>query len=175
MAGSLIKLDEEIVTSAVASVTIGDTDWDSSYDVYMVRINNLAPSTDNTTLQFRTTSSGVPNTTATYDRAFLRMKSDTAFQPRGGSNETYFNFATNIGTGTSETMNAIFYLFNFNNASEYSHLTVEANNITSGGVLTGNQGGHIHTLQTACDGLQFFMSSGNIASGKFVLYGLKNS
>jgi len=36
MAGSLIKIDEEIVTSAVASVTLGGTDWDSSYDVYMV-------------------------------------------------------------------------------------------------------------------------------------------
>jgi len=172
MAGALIKLDEEIVTSAVASVTIGDTAWDSSYDVYMVTINKLAPSTDGAGLQFRTTSSGVPNTTATYDRAFLRMKTDTAFQPRGGSNETYFNFATSVGTATSETLNAVFYLFNFNNSSEYSHLTVEANNITSGGVLTGNQGGHIHTLYTACDGLQFFMSSGNIASGKFTLYGL---
>ena len=36
MAGSLIKIDEEIVTSAVASVTLGGADWDSSYDVYMV-------------------------------------------------------------------------------------------------------------------------------------------
>ena len=34
MAGSLIKIDEEIVSSAVSSVTLGGTDWDSSYDVY---------------------------------------------------------------------------------------------------------------------------------------------
>jgi len=36
MAGSLVKIDEEIVTSPVASVTLGGADWDSSYDVYMV-------------------------------------------------------------------------------------------------------------------------------------------
>ena len=29
MAGSLIKIDEEIVTSAVASVTLGGANWDS--------------------------------------------------------------------------------------------------------------------------------------------------
>ena len=33
MAGSLIKIDEEIVSSAVASVTL--TGIDSTYDVYM--------------------------------------------------------------------------------------------------------------------------------------------
>ena len=39
MAGSLIKIDEEIVTSAVASVELGGANWDSSYDVYMVKTN----------------------------------------------------------------------------------------------------------------------------------------
>ena len=39
MAGSLRKIDEEIVSSAVASVTL--TGIDSTYDVYKVVINNL--------------------------------------------------------------------------------------------------------------------------------------
>ena len=47
MAGSLIKIDEEIVSSAVASVTLGGSNWDSSYDVYMVQFSNLKPTTDN--------------------------------------------------------------------------------------------------------------------------------
>ena len=38
MAGSLIKIDEEIVSSAVASVTL--TGIDSTYDVYQVVISN---------------------------------------------------------------------------------------------------------------------------------------
>ena len=47
MAGSLIKIDEEIVSSAVASVELGGSNWDSSYDVYMVQFSNLKPTTDN--------------------------------------------------------------------------------------------------------------------------------
>ena len=45
MAGSLIKIDEEIVSSAVASVTL--TGIDSTYDVYMVKMNNVSVGTVN--------------------------------------------------------------------------------------------------------------------------------
>jgi len=44
MAGSLIKIDEEIVSSAVASVTL--TGIDSTYDVYVVKLNNVFASAD---------------------------------------------------------------------------------------------------------------------------------
>ena len=47
MAGSLIKIDEEIVSSAVASVTLGGSDWDSSYDVYKIIISGWTCSDDN--------------------------------------------------------------------------------------------------------------------------------
>ena len=57
MAGSLVKIDEEIVSSAVASVTL--TGIDSTYDVYMVRVSNLVPATDDARTQVRTTTSGV--------------------------------------------------------------------------------------------------------------------
>ena len=39
MAGSLIKIDEEIVTSAVASVTL--TGIDSTYDSYVFKFINM--------------------------------------------------------------------------------------------------------------------------------------
>ena len=45
MAGSLILLDS-ITASDDASLTLGTTDWDSSYDVYMVKIFNLTPATN---------------------------------------------------------------------------------------------------------------------------------
>ena len=64
---SLIKIDEEIVTSAVASVTL--TGIDSTYDVYMLKVNNLKVDTDNTTLYGRVSNSGTADTTSNYDRA----------------------------------------------------------------------------------------------------------
>ena len=77
MAGSLIKIDEEIVSSAVSSVTL--TGIDSTYDVYMVKINNVVPETDIDDVRIRVTESGTPNTTLNYDRAFKNLKADTTF------------------------------------------------------------------------------------------------
>ena len=94
MAGSLIKIDEEIVTSAVASVTLGGADWDSSYDVYMVKYNNVVPSTDAQVLKLRVTTSGAPDSDSQYDDAIMFMKSDGAFSKTGGTNQDHFPFDT---------------------------------------------------------------------------------
>ena len=69
MAGSLIKIDEEIVTSAVATVELGGTNWDSSYDVYMVRLNNVTNSSTGAyyDLYARVLTSGTPQTDSNYD------------------------------------------------------------------------------------------------------------
>ena len=58
MAGSLIKIDEEIVSSAVASVTL--TGIDSTYDVYMVKIFGVYFATDKDSITMRVTTSGTP-------------------------------------------------------------------------------------------------------------------
>ena len=75
MAGSLIKIDEEIVTAAVASVTL--TGIDNTYDVYMVKLNNAQPDTDIVTLETRFTVSGTPDISANYDEAFKTLRANT--------------------------------------------------------------------------------------------------
>ena len=46
--------------------------------------------------------------------------------------------------------------------------------INDGGELTGEQGGGYLTVNSAIDGVNYsFISSGNIESGTFTLYGLK--
>jgi hypothetical protein len=153
MAGSLIKIDEEIVSSAVASVTLGASNWDSSYDVYVVQVINVATDTDAQGLRFRFTVSGTPDTSSNYDRAYKNLRADSAFSNINYTNQAELDLG-NIGTGTQEIANATQYLFNFNNASEYSFCTVEASNRNNDSHLRGFQGG-------------------NIASGTFKLYGLK--
>jgi hypothetical protein len=172
MAGSLIKIDEEIVTSAVASVTLGGADWDSSYDVYMVRVNNCIPATDNVSAYMRITKSGTADTTSNYDYAYKDLKAYTTFSNNSSTNQDKLNFG-NTGTGGSEGLNTIIYLFNFNSSSEYSFGTQEDTMLTSGQQHRGQQGGFVHTVASASDGVHFFFSSGNIASGTFTLYGLK--
>ena len=171
MAGSLIKIAETTVSSAVASVTL--TGIDSTYDVYMVRFNNVAPVTDNVNLLIRVTVSGVADTTANYDEAAKFLDSTTSFGTQSNTNQTYWFNSLAIGNSTSEQTNSILYLFNFNNSSEYSFYTKENTSLTYLAGNTGYQGGGVHTVAQSCDGLQFFFSSGNIASGTFTLYGLK--
>ena len=75
MAGSLIKIDEFTVSSAVASVTIGGgssgssglNTIDSTYDVYKLVVSSLKPVTDAVTVQMRFTASGTPDSSSNYD------------------------------------------------------------------------------------------------------------
>jgi hypothetical protein len=173
MAGSLIKIDEEIVTSAVASVTLGGANWDSSYDVYMVKFNNVAPSTDVVSFSVRFTVSGTPDTSANYDVAQKNIRTSTPFTNTSSTNITTLFLSRQLGTGTGEIANGIHYLFNFNNPSEYSFLTNEESIITSDAELLGKQGGGTLTVSQATDGVQYLVGSGNIVSGTFTLYGLK--
>lgn len=170
---SLIKIDEEIVTSAVASVTL--TGIDSTYDVYMVKVNNVAPDVANRILYMRVTEGGTANTTANYDYAYKGLRADTSFANLSGTNSTIWQTNGGYGssTGTGQTMNGVFYLFNFNNASEYSFFTNETANFTGTPALRAGQGGGVFTSTSSCDGLYFYFNVDNINSGVFTLYGLK--
>ena len=174
MAGSLIKIDEEIVTSAVASVTL--TGIDSTYDVYMVKYNNVETDFDYSNLLIRFTKdvSGTPTpqTTANYDYASKNLRSYTSFANESATNLTlaYINSSTATGTGTGETTQTILYLFNFNNSSEYSFLTKEQVTVDLDARLIGGQGGAVYTVAEAHNGIHFFPDAGNIASGTFTLY-----
>ena len=172
MAGSLIKINEAIVTTAIPSVTL--TGINSTYDVYMVKVNNVAPDGANRQLYMRVTKSGTADITANYDWAYKGLRTDTTFSNISNTNQTFWqtsNYANS--TGTSQTMNGVFYLFNFANASEYSFVTNETANLTGANLLIGAQGGGVHTVASASDGINFYYSADNINSGVFTLYGLK--
>ena len=172
MAGSLIKIYEEIVTSAVSSVDLGGANWDSSYDVYMVKFSNVTVTTDSTILYARVLKSdNTADSTANYDRAIKILRTDASFGNVGQTNQTEFGIEV-LGTATGESANGIFYLFNFNNASEYNFCTTEMSNLDNASRLIAGQGGFVHTINQLGKGLQFFMSSSTIAGGIFTLYGL---
>jgi hypothetical protein len=170
MASSLIKIDEEIVTSAVASVTL--TGIDSTYDVYMVKINKLECDTNNRDVWLRFTTSGTADTSSNYDNANKELRADSAFSNRSGTNLSVIQIGGNIGDQTGEQFNAVLYLFNFNNASEYSFCTFETSHLDSGPNHRGRQGGGVLTVAQATDGINVLMAGGNIDNGTFTLYGL---
>ena len=173
MAGSLIKIDEEIVTSAVASVTL--TGIDSTYDVYQLLIKNVIPETDNLgDLKLRVTESGTPNSTANYDWAYKVLWNNGAFFNQQNTNQGELDLSGVLGTGTGESQMANIYIFNAPNSSEYTFFTVEQMNYDKTPDFTGFNGGGVFTSASTVNGVNIFIANScNIASGKFSLYGLK--
>ena len=171
MAGSLIKIDEEIVSSGVSSVTL--TGIDSTYDVYMVKFNNFKGSSDNNNLELRLTESGTPNTTSNYDYAYKKLDATTTFANQNSSNQSNFDLEIQVGNDTGEQSNGVLYILNANNSSEYTFITIETSFLNPFVGLNGTQGGGVFTVTSAVDGVNIFFSSGNIASGTISLYGLK--
>ena len=164
--GKLVQVATNTVTSAVSSVTLTGIDSD---DVYMATINALVPAS-NSNLSARFTVSGTPDTSSNYDRAAYDLRSEVNFATISTTNQNNIQLAS-TGNATNEMGNGIFYLFNFNNASEYSFMTNEESTIhPTNGNIRGRQGGAVLTVAQATDGIQFFMASGNIASGTFTLY-----
>tara|TARA_R100001460_G_scaffold717_2_gene3290 strand:- start:276 stop:794 length:519 start_codon:yes stop_codon:yes gene_type:complete len=171
MAGSLIKISETTVSSSVSTVTI--TGIDSTYNVYKLVANNVTPSADTNEIRMRFTASGTAQSTSNYDWANKRLRSSTSFTNDSDTNQTGTRALDNIGTGTGENSNAVFYLFNFSNSSEFSFATIEGSG-HNGSENRMFQGGTVYTVAEAHDGVQFFNQQGNnIDSGTFTLYGLR--
>ena len=175
MPGNLIKISDTIVSSDTSSLTI--TGIDSTYNIYQMIIKDAVPATNGQSLRMRVTKGGVVQSDANYDEANEGIRSDQySWNDHASENLTYWNriggwSTNNASTEEGASGNAILYLFNFPNA-QYSYITVEgAAKWTSG--LIGIQGGGVHTVASASDGVNFFFSTGDIASGKFSLYGLK--
>ena len=173
MAGSLIKIDEVDVTSGVSTVTLGGVDWDDSYDVYQVVANNVQCDTDTKTLTFRFLDSSNATINTGYSVAYKTLKSNATFGNDAGDLTVAPFIDLYLGTGTGEAANGVLYIFNANNASEYTYYTQEISYLNNSGVLTGNQGGGVLKSAEVTKGLTFVMSSGNIDGGNFKLYGLK--
>ena len=173
MAGSLIEIQKITLSTPTASAVL--TGIDSTYDVCKLVISNVQPVTDNKNMIFRITKSGSADTTSNYDRASMVFRSTTSFFNDSGTNSDSTTFAFSLGNNTGEKANAVLYLFNFANASEYSVMTVESNFLDLTPELLGAQGGITHTVESASDGVSITMESGvNINTGaEFTLYGLR--
>ena len=169
MAGQLIQVNTATVTVATPSVTLTGIDSD---DVYMVAIVGASPSNGSDEIRIRVTKdvagTPTPQTTANYDYADKFLRASAAFINDYGANGTYTRGTGNIDNAF-QGGNGIFYLYNFNNSSEYSFITIES--VTYGfSEGRGYQGGAVYTVAEVHNGIHFYPSTGNIDSGTFTLY-----
>ena len=168
MAGSLVQVATNTVTSAVSSVDLIGTTTD---DVYMIAISGLACADDSYPLYLRFTESGTANSTANYDTTYKQFKADTSFSNAYGENQSVMDMGFACGNDTGEDISMIMYVYNANNSSEYTTVSYETTFMVSTPKFWGRAGGGLFTVTSAVDGISFFFgSSKNIASGTFTLY-----
>lgn len=168
MSGSLIKIDEEVLSGTVSSVTL--LGIDTTYEVYKVVISNAQVTTDESDVKIRFTESDTPNTTANYDSAHYHLNSQQAFNTQTETNSTSMDLSLNIGNDTGEAFNSVVYIFNAPNSSEFTFITCENTILSKTAELRGKQGGGVFTVTSAVNGIQFIES---MDTGTFTLYGLK--
>ena len=170
MAGSLIKINEVIASS---SATITLTGINTTYNVYQVVASNIVPASDSQALRIRVGTGGTPDSDSEYDMTFKVFESNSGISNHTEVNQTSWRGVT-YGTGTNEAGNLLINCFNFSNASNFSYITLEENTFTNSAHLASFTGGAVHSVNEANDSISFHMASGNIASGTFSLYALKN-
>tara|TARA_R100000426_G_scaffold12762_2_gene12642 strand:- start:1 stop:504 length:504 start_codon:yes stop_codon:yes gene_type:complete len=162
----LLQVATNTVSSAVSSVTLTGINSD---DVYMVAYSNVFMSSSGAQNRIRFTVSGSADTSSNYDRASKQMYTNQSFFNSSGTNGDHIS-SLGLGTTHDKSDYGILYLYNFNSSSEFSFITREQIQTNSAGEKAGIMGGAVLTVAQATDGIQFFASTGNIASGTFTLY-----
>lgn len=164
--------------TASASATINFTGLSSTYRHYLVKIRNLIPGTDATQLWMRTSTDGG----STYDNGASNYFYSVSIDRAGAGNDVTSATATEIPlTGTEAGVSL------GTSTNEQGHFDVEivrpstvANvQIVWHGIAYSSNpyscryDGQARRLASAdVDAIRFLMSSGNIASGTFDLYGI---
>ena len=163
--GKLVQVATNTVTSAVASVTLTGIDSD---DVYMVAMNNVLTSTGSVYVM-RVQVGGTDQTGSHYDKAGKNLFAGGAFSNASGTNTAWYYPDNNTTINPSQ---AIHYIYNANNSSEYTFFSTENVN---GNNSRGYQGGGVYKQASQVDGISILAyntapSNGAFSSGTFTLY-----
>ena len=172
MAGALIQVATNTVSSAVASVTLTGI---STNDSYMLAFNNVTMNTSGSGLYFRTTTSGSADGDSEYDTAMTFLRSVNAFDNTSSVNGDKWGLGPQrVASGVSA--NTILNLFNFNNSSEYSFVVVDNCHFWSGSnEFAGYVGAATHSVAESNDGIHFVSDSGRtFTAGTFTLFKIQS-
>ena len=96
MAGSLIEIDREVASSTPSVLTV--TGIDTTYNVYLVQVKGIVPSSDDT-IAWRITKGGSIQTDSEYDNARKDMPATASFQDNEAQNATSVTNADIESTG----------------------------------------------------------------------------
>ena len=165
--------------NSAAAITIGSSSLlSSTYKVYMLQGINLTMATDGANIHIQFLISGSTKSDAYYRYVRTRMYSGSStvsgYVSEGDTQIPYVG--ESMGTSAGENGYFTAYLYNPADTNDYKTFQMisgtqdtsrsQQQNVTSGS----------YTADTGpVTGISFFSSSGNIAAGRFNLYGVANA
>lgn len=170
---SMVLLDTK---TASTSSTIDFTSFiDGTYDNYLIKISGMVPSSNGFDLLMRVSVASTFKSDALYYWGLSQIHQGGANVPLGGTTDTSIKLGDSL---PNTAANGLRYDINFSNPDSTALYTT-FDGSGSGFQTTNGVSGYTpagYYLNTAAiDGIRFLMSTGDIASGIFRLYGIKDS
>lgn len=174
-AGNWIKISSATANNSVA---ITFTGLSSTYGTYVVTISNLAPITDATTLWMRTSSNngvsydaGASDYDWFVDSSELDTTPTSALTADDADSQIEITGTDTMGNSTNE--NGAFTIW-ISDPSAAQYCRIYGQGEFTNSAPTGTNVTFCGSRKAAADvdAIQFLMSSGNINTGEFILYGL---
>jgi hypothetical protein len=173
--GSMVFISS---VTASSSTTVQFTNIDSTYDVYVIELVTAIPAVNTDELRMRFSSNnGSTYFSAGTDYAFSYITNQSnASTPSGNASGSisYIPFTSVSSSVFGAGVSGFIKIFNPARAAYtlvLSDFTFSPTEVRSG----QNRGGAVVLQSAAKNAVQLFFGSGNIASGTFRLYGIKNS
>ena len=169
--GSLEHIETKTLSGAVSTLSF-DTLKETKYSVHFITIENYVPDTNNRHLGLRFKVSGSADTSTNYQYSMERITASTASQLYSG-NDSKIWLAYNCGTGTGQSLNGSFYVYDAGSSSD-TFMTQEFVMIDKDSNLSQNFGSGLNDVNQVVNGLEFMTSGDNLLSGTFKLFGIKD-
>jgi hypothetical protein len=164
--------------TASNSATVDFTGLSSTYTNYMVIFSNVYSQTNNVISQIRIGTGATPTyQSGASDYAWIRYFASppNTVAATGSAGDSKILWGSNGGTSNSSTKtnNGTCLIINPSQSADYHQIIVDELFIDSApGVFQQHMSGWYNST-TPITAIRFFMSSGNITSGTFKLYGIK--
>lgn len=179
----LTPTDAVLIASGTATnvASLVFTDLVSTYGRYQLVIHDVSPSVDgaNLNMQVSTDNGSTFVTTATYNWAlmFARIRSTggSANGNEGVWQDTSMRIMSNMGTAAGEDGAAIIDLYDPTNANHYTRISTRATILSALPETRTSSAAGEYSATTAVDAFRILMSTGNIATVDYSLYGYRQA
>ena len=169
-----LTLLSTVTASASATVDV-ETTFSSTYDVYVLECTGVLPATDATNLLILMKIGGSYVTTGYLSHVSICTSNDSATYSAIVSDGTSIPIASSVLNTAGYGGNFTIHIYNPASTSIRKMIHVEGVYLDSGGRIDVSYGAGYNSGAAALTGIQFKMSSGNITSGTFRLYGIANT